>query len=124
MLPVTADPESLTPPSSTGLTDETDATVELLADQRRRAVLRYLDDHDNPVSLSDLTEHVTLEQRGRASSRVAATGDALLGTRRRVQLSLRHVHLPKLAAAHAIEYDTDTNTVSLCEQAVELLDRV
>lgn len=124
MLPVISDPESLTSPSSTGSTDETDAAFDLLADHRRRAVLRYLDDHDDPVSLSDLTEHITLEQRGRASGTIAATGDALLGTRRRVQLSLRHVHLPKLAAAHAIEYDTDTNTVSLRDRGFELLERV
>ena len=118
MLPVISDPESLTTPSSTA---QTEAALELLTDQRRRAVLRYLSDDENPASLSDLADHITLEERTRTSGTIAATGDALLGTRRRVELSLRHVHLPKLAAADAVTFDTDANIVSLCETGTALL---
>ncbi|ELY49560.1 DUF7344 domain-containing protein [Natronorubrum bangense] len=121
MLPVISDPESLTTPSSTDSAAQTDTAFDLLTDQRRRAVLRYLNDNEDPVSLSDLADHVALEERDRTSGTIAATGDALLGTRRRIELSLRHVHLPKLAAADAVTFDTDANTVSLCETGTALL---
>ncbi|ELY42623.1 DUF7344 domain-containing protein [Natronorubrum sulfidifaciens] len=122
MLPLVSEPESLSTLQSTPAT-ETDPATDLLADQQRRTVLEYLVEHDRPVSLVELAEYVTLEQRGHPSGALAATGDALLGTRRRVQLSLRHVHLPALAAADAIDFDVDTNTISLREIGAELLIR-
>lgn len=127
MLPVISDPESLTPVSansSTGSTDETGRAFDLLADRRRRAVLEYLDDTDEPVSLSELADHVTLEEQGQACGTIAGCGDALLGTRRRVRISLRHHHVPKLAAADAVEFDLEANAVSLRDLGADLLTRL
>ena len=127
MLPVISDPESLTPGSatrSTGSAEKTERAFDLLADRRRRAVLEYLDDHDGPVSLSDLADHVTLEEQGQTRGTVAGCGDALLGTRRRVRISLRHHHVPKLAAADAVEFDLEANAVSVRETGVDLLARL
>lgn len=120
MLPVISDPESLTAPGA-GSSDQTSAAFDLLADHRRRAVLRHLDEFDSPVSLETLAEHVTLEEEGHESGAIADWGDALLGTHRRVRISLRHVHLPKLADADAIEFDYESNTVTLLEAGAELL---
>ncbi|QFU83711.1 DUF7344 domain-containing protein [Natronorubrum aibiense] len=123
MLPLISEPESLTAPASQS-PSETDVALELLADRQRRAVLEYLCDHEDETTLSDLAEYVALENRDESSGALAATGDALFGTRRRVELSLRHVHLPKLAAADAIDYDTDTNAVSLRERGTDVLARI
>ncbi|WP_440771116.1 DUF7344 domain-containing protein [Natronorubrum sp. DTA28] len=127
MLPVISDPESLTPVSataSTGSADETGRAFDLLADRRRRAVLEYLDDTDEPVSLNELADHVALEEQGWARGAIAGCGDALLGTRRRVRISLRHHHVPKLAAADVVEFDLEANTVSVRETGADLLARL
>lgn len=123
MLPVISDPESLTT-ATAGSADGTDSRFDVLGDQRRRAVLRYLDDHEDPVSLSDLADHLVLEDQAEDRGTLASCGDALLGKRRRVQISLRHSHVPKLADADAVEFDYETNTVSLCERGAKLLARM
>lgn len=139
MIPVVSDPESLSTPgadadaavSDGAETDETGETESFgaLADPRRRAVLRYLATNESPVSIADLADYLAVEFEGderdpnHSSSRIAEWGDALLGTRRRVQISLRHVHIPKLADAGAVDFDIDANTVSIRERGSELLAR-
>ena len=123
MLPVISDPESLTAPS-TGAADETSATFDLLASCRRRIVLRCLAESDTPVSVDDLTDRVVLAEDDSESGSVASVGDAVVGRRRRVRLSLHHVHLPKLAEADAVDVDSGTNAVSLGENGPMLLDRL
>ncbi|WP_306058229.1 DUF7344 domain-containing protein [Natronococcus wangiae] len=123
MIPVISDPESLTTPA-TNARDETGSTFDLLADRRRRIVLRYLEESDARVSMDDLADHVALEERPGESGPVADLGDALLGTRRRVRVALRHVHVPKLDAADAVDFDPDANTVSLREPGAKLLGQL
>ena len=120
-----SDPDSLTSPLSSGSSGERNSTFDLLGDRRRRAVLEFLADQDRDaaVSLSDLADHVTLAERDEKTGTLAGCGDVLLGTRRRVRISLRHHHVPKLAAADAVEFDHETNTVSLRETGADLLGR-
>ncbi|ELY49205.1 DUF7344 domain-containing protein [Natronolimnohabitans innermongolicus] len=122
MLPVIADPESL---SSPGGSRASDSQFDVLADRRRRAVLRYLADTDGSASLSALADHLVAGPEAGADDggALASAGDALFGTRRRVQISLRHSHVPKLADAGAVEFDHDANTVTLYERGVKLLER-
>lgn len=123
MLPAISDPESVTPIPSSGSTTETDSIRSF--DRRRRAVLEYLADraHDGPVSLTDLADHLTLAERDADTGPIAGCGDALLGTRRRIRISLRHRHIPKLAAADAVDFDIEANTVSLRDAGSRLLER-
>ncbi|OIB58905.1 DUF7344 domain-containing protein [Natrialba sp. SSL1] len=122
MLPVISDPESLSTPAGADDAATTDAVFDLLSDWRRRAVLRSLDGRKgtDPVPLSDVADHVVLAADGQDTSALAATGDALLGTRKRIHISLRHTHVPKLADAGALEFDPETNTVALCETGEKL----
>ncbi|ELY95722.1 hypothetical protein C483_00545 [Natrialba hulunbeirensis JCM 10989] len=122
MLPVISDPESLSTPAGAADAAATDAAFELLADWRRRAVLQYLDglEETDPVPLSDVADHVVLAADEQGTGALAATGDALLGTRKRIHISLRHTHVPKLADAGVLEFDPETNTVALCEAGDEL----
>lgn len=123
MIPVTSDPESLTMPTLE-LSDETSPTMDLLADHRRRTILRYLEESESPVSLSDIADQVLLEEQADERGLLARFGDAVLGTRRRVYASLRYVHVPKLAAADAVDFDPDSNTVSLRGMGTGLLTRL
>ncbi|MDG5760498.1 ArsR family transcriptional regulator [Natronococcus sp. A-GB1] len=123
MLPAISDPESLTA-LSTEAADETSATFDLLANRRRRLVLRRLAESDAPVSVDDLVDHVVLAEDGSESGSVASVGDAVIGTRRRMRLSLHHVHLPKLAETNVVDVDSGSNAVSLGENGSGLLGRL
>lgn len=124
MLPVISDPESLSTRADSRSGTAADSQFDVLADRRRRAVLRYLEDSEGPVSLSDLADHLVLEDHADDEGALASAGDALFGTRRRVQISLRHSHLPNLADAGAVDFDYDANAVALRERGLELLTGV
>lgn len=124
MLPVISDPDSLTPVSAGATAGGDGARFDVLADRRRLAVLRYLDARDEEsVSLSDLADHLVLEDDAEEGGALASCGDALFGTRRRVAITLRHSHVPKLADVDAVAFDHETNTVTLREEGRELLAR-
>lgn len=81
-----------------------DATqiFSVLADDRRRRLLAYLRDKDGDVaSFADLIDHLLVRE---ADSADALDADG-------VAISLHHVHLPKLADADLVEYDTQSRTV-------------
>jgi DNA-binding transcriptional ArsR family regulator len=99
--------EGATPDDSSSLRDRTipeidlDALFEVLADAQRRQILAYLDATDDDVAAySDLIEHVADD------SAEASTDD-----RDRIAVGLHHNHLPKLADAGVVEYDSRSETV-------------
>ena len=80
-----------------------DETLEILADPRRRATLRYLKDSDaEVVDLERLVESVATELGTRPGDGPGAG---------RLRVSLRHVHLPKLASAGLVDYDSVEGTL-------------
>ena len=86
--------------------DGRDGLFALLTHRRRRRVLAVLRDAEEPLTL----EEVAAELAGR-------WGDPEREHLDRVRLSLHHWHLPKLAAAGAVDYDAGERTVSLSERA-------
>lgn len=102
---------------STGRTDgrSRDGTLSVLANERRRTVLTCMRNETDPVSLSELAERVAAAERDAPPPRVAK--DRV----ERTKISLHHSHLPKLAEADAVEYDTVDRTVELDDGALELL---
>jgi len=78
---------------------------DLLADDRRRYVWEYLSGRSgNRIPLDELTDQVSSDE-----SAVGTT--ASVDARRAIRVSLHHVHLPKLADAGLLEYDTRSNVV-------------
>jgi hypothetical protein len=96
-------------------TDEIDETdrYELLADDERRAALAALRGRSDPVDLDELTAAVAGRETGDVE-----TDDA---TRKRVRISLHHVHLPKLSEAGVCTYDREETVVSADSDAVDSL---
>ena len=94
---------------------DTGVLHDVLANPRRRAVIRSLEAATRPRALADLAMDVAVrEQEG---ERTEPSHDA-------VQLryaSLYHLHLPKLVAADVVEFDRDRNTVSLADGVSSLL---
>lgn len=76
-----------------------DEYFDLLQSWQRRFVLQHLQRHPAPISVEELATE--LED-------TAARGEVCIET---AELHLRHVHLPKLAAAGLVTYDQATETV-------------
>ena len=72
-----------------------DVAFDVLADGRRRAVLSFLQDGGR-ADLQELAAHVTATDSAVPDGRAAAT--------------LHHLHLPKLADAGVINYDSEQRT--------------
>lgn len=95
-----------------------DTLYDLLSHRRRRAMLRRLDEHENPVNLSDLSRWIAL---GEADS----DGDEVRSERLRdVRISLYHVHVPKLSDAGVVAFDRAERTVELLDDGRALLHRL
>ena len=92
-------------PISKGDTGAVDA-YDLLNHPLRHRVLLELPNHDNPVRLSVLADGIRSSEIGRGATRHDDTADSDA-----VRIELHHIHLPKLAAAGWIEYDSGTRTI-------------
>ena len=80
-------------------------TYDLLNHPLRYRVLLELPNHDNPVQLSVLADGIRSSEIGGATRHDdTADSDA-------VEIELHHSHLPKLAAAGWIEYDSENRTI-------------
>jgi len=90
-----------------GQRDELDAAFSLLADRRRRHVLYHLTQASGSVDVDELVAAVAERERPDAE---ADPGDDL---RRRIQLSLYHVHLPKLEGAGVVRFSRGSGRVEL-----------
>jgi len=96
---------SKTKPDILGETERT-ATLneshkhELLTSDRRRHALSALTSRMSPMELPDLAREV--------AEREAGPDPDCPDTLRRVQLTLHHIHLPKMDALGVIEYDPST----------------
>ncbi|WP_049970628.1 DUF7344 domain-containing protein [Haladaptatus cibarius] len=93
------------------------AVFEALHHPLRREVVRYLTEHECPISLTELVESMFVSEM--------ASGD----DRRRTGIDLHHNHLPKLMDYGFIVYDTETNIIertcdiSALEQSLSLASR-
>lgn len=80
----------------------------LLANHCRRRTLEVLDDVDAPLTLDALAARVAdTGHRAETDGGEAETP----GEDQHVAIALHHVHLPMLAAADVVSYDTETRTV-------------
>ncbi|AXG06421.1 hypothetical protein DU500_08305 [Haloplanus rubicundus] len=83
---------------------------ESLASETRRTVLQFLTQRTGCVDVADVTDYLlrTADQ-SRTDERAA-----------QVELQLYHVHLPRLADAGLVEWDTEQRTVSLTDLGLQL----
>lgn len=100
---------SETPPSTNA---DPDTVFAVLASDRRRLVLEHLFDHPTPVTVPDLVDRlVSAELNGPERPE---------DLRRRIHVSLHHVHLPKLAAGDMVDYDAERGEVTLTPSATSV----
>ena len=82
-----------------------DAVFEVLKNQRRRLTLHYLNQHDGPVSIGDLAEHVAVEENDISPKELSST------ERKRAYVGLYQCHLPKMDELGAIDYNRDRGII-------------
>ena len=92
-------------PISEGDTGSVDA-YDLLNHPLRHRVLLELPNHDNPVRLPALADGIRSSEIPGGKIRHDDTADSDA-----VRIELHHSHLPKLAAAGWIEYDSENRTI-------------
>ena len=99
--------------ASHGDVDASALTTEfgLLANQRRLLALICLRQSQSPMGLDELVDEVAKREYGGDPESVPET------IRERAELSLYHVHIPKLREAGIVRYDSDRENVSLSENA-------
>ena len=91
-----------------------DVVFDLLANQRRRYVLRCLQKFEDRMALTDVADEIA---RWENETNHTDTSEEEV---ERVATSLYHVHIPKLADADIVEYDQEQNVVALLKNAEQL----
>lgn len=116
----------LSPTDADDSSSDLDSAFRLLADGRRQRVLRYLDEDATPTSLAELADRLALEKRTAANAdagTISSHGPVSTDARRRIELSLRHTHVPMLADAGAVAFGPSENTVALTDEGRALVAR-
>lgn len=91
-----------------------DTVYDILSSPRRRYVLYYLRREGGPVKLTDLADEL-------AEWEYETPGEELTKQqRKRMYVSLYQTHVPRLASAGVIDYDSDTGTIRLTDRVYEL----
>lgn len=91
-----------------------DVIFDVLSSSRRRYVLYYLSQHEEPVELPSLAEEV-------AAWETESTVEELSSQeRKRVYVSLYQTHIPKLQEVGLVDYDQDSGEVSLTEESDQI----
>ncbi|WP_331234446.1 DUF7344 domain-containing protein [Natronorarus salvus] len=81
-----------------------DTLFDLLRSERRRHVLYHLNEQKGEVPVEEVVAAVTAEE---------TDGSPSPGEFEEVEVSLRHVHLPKAAEAEFIEYDREEGLIQV-----------
>lgn len=76
-----------------------DQVFEILKNQRRRRVLKYLDEADEPVTISDLSEQIAAWENDKEIHHLSSS------ERKRVYVGLYQCHLPKMDGMGIIEFN-------------------
>ncbi|OYR48368.1 hypothetical protein [Halorubrum sp. Ea8] len=84
---------------------------DVLKNDRRRAVMRYLHEHGGSAELSDVAEHVAARENDTAVRQLTSQ------ERKRVRIALYQCHLPRMDALGVVDFDNDRGTVALRDAA-------
>lgn len=93
-----------------------DVVFEILKNERRRSVLRYLQTHADRVVLGELAEYIAAQENGTTVESLTAQ------QRKRVYVGLYQCHLPKMDDADVVAFDRNRGVVELGPRADELVE--
>jgi hypothetical protein len=90
-----------------------DRIFEVLKNQRRRHVLRYLTKHDDSVTIGTLAEHIAVLENDTTLTALTSR------ERKRVYIGLYQSHLPKMDDAGAVEFNKARGVIVLGPNAAQ-----
>jgi DNA-binding transcriptional ArsR family regulator len=93
-----------------------DLIFEILKNERRREVIRYLREHEQQVTLSDLAEHIAALENDTDIASITSS------QRKRVYVGLYQCHLPKMADMGIVQFNQNRGIVSLGQNASQLYE--
>ncbi|WP_323192744.1 hypothetical protein [Halostella sp. PRR32] len=88
-----------------------DVMFEVLKNERRRFVLKHFDEHEGPVALGDLAEHVAAKENDKPRRELTS------GERKRVYVGLYQCHLPKMDDADIVDFNRNRGRIELGKNA-------
>lgn len=88
-----------------------DVMFEVLKNERRRFVLKHFTEHEGPVALGDLAEHVAAKENDKPRRELTS------GERKRVYVGLYQCHLPKMDDADIVDFNRNRGRIELGENA-------
>jgi hypothetical protein len=91
-----------------------DQVFEILKNKRRRTVLRYLDEHDEPVALGDLAEYVAADENDTPVAQISSR------ERKCAYVGLYQCHLPKMDDMEIIAFNQNRGLVETGPNADQL----
>jgi len=91
-----------------------DAVFDILSNARRRFVLYYLREREEPVELGELAREIAAWENDTTVEKLTKQ------QRKRVYVSLYQTHIQKLAEAGIVDYDKDTGMVQLANGASQI----
>jgi len=91
-----------------------DQVFEILKNKRRRTVLRYLDEHEEPVALGDLAEHVAADENDTPVAQISSR------ERKCAYVGLYQCHLPKMDDMDIIAFNQNRGLIETGPNAAQL----
>lgn len=91
-----------------------DEAYDLLSNPRRRFVISYLGQRQQPVSLNELAKQVASWENDKPVAELTDQQE------KRAYVSIHQTHIPKLEQVDVVEYDSETGQVSISNGARQI----
>ena len=91
---------------------------DILRNERRRRVLRHLDDVDGRATLGEMAERLAAVENDKPESQITSQ------ERKRLYVGLYQCHLPRMDESGAVAFDDDRGTIETTEHTESFLDHL
>lgn len=92
-----------------------DEIFDILSNKRRRFLLTYLQNNDEPVTIRELSEELAAVENGTTTEALSSK------ERKRVYIALHQCHLPKMDNLSIVTYDQSRGAIECGENANEVI---
>ena len=91
---------------------------DILRNERRRRVLKHLDDVDGRATLGEMAERLAAVENDKPESQITSQ------ERKRLYVGLYQCHLPRMDESGAVAFDDDRGTIETTEHTESFLDHL
>ena len=91
---------------------------DILRNERRRRVLKHLDDADGRATLGEMAERLAAVENDKPESQITSQ------ERKRLYVGLYQCHLPRMDESGAVAFDDDRGTIETTEHTESFLDHL